>query len=64
MKNETERKRQTQDKGHNILNIIGKIIGIGIGTVLAVIFVGRVVAISNHFLKTAILKLSGLEREV
>ena len=41
----------------------GKIIGIGIGTVLAVIFVGRVVAIGNHFLKEKILKYSGLERE-
>ena len=30
MKNETERKRQTQDKGHNILNIVGKVIGIGL----------------------------------
>lgn len=39
----------------------GKIIGIGIGTVLAVIFVGRVVAVGNHFLKAGILKLSGLE---
>ena len=39
----------------------GKIIGIGIGTVLAVIFVGRVVAIGNHFLKEKILKHSGLE---
>ena len=46
------------------LAFAGKIIGIGIGTVLAVIFVGRVVAVGNHFLKTAILKLSGLEREV
>ena len=39
----------------------GKIIGIGIGTVLAVIFVGRVVAIGNHFLKEKIIKCSGLE---
>lgn len=38
-----------------------KIIGIGIGTVLAVIFVGRVVAAGNHFFKERILKLSGLE---
>lgn len=39
----------------------GKIIGIGIGTMLAVIFVGRVVAIGNHFLKEKIIKCSGLE---
>lgn len=39
----------------------GKIIGIGIGTILAVIFVGRVVAVGNYFLKAKILKVSGLE---
>ena len=39
----------------------GKIIGIGIGTVLAVIFVGRVVAAGNYFFKEKMLKLSGLE---
>lgn len=38
----------------------GKLIGIGIGTILAVIFVGRVVAVFNHFLKSKILRLSGL----
>lgn len=40
-----------------------KIIGIGIGTVLAVIFVGRVVAVGNHFLKDKIIKCSGLEEK-
>ena len=39
----------------------GEIIGIGIGTVLAVIFVGRVVAVGNHFLKEKIIRYSGLE---
>lgn len=39
----------------------GKTIGIGIGTILAVIFVGRVVAVGNHFFKEKILKNSGLE---
>ena len=38
-----------------------EIIGIGIGTVLAVIFVGRVVALGNHFLKEKIIRYSGLE---
>lgn len=41
----------------------GKIIGIGIGTVLAVIFVGRVVAVGNHFLKEIIIRYSGLEEK-
>lgn len=39
----------------------GKIIGIGIGTILAVIFVGRTVAVFNRFCRGKILKLSGLE---
>lgn len=38
----------------------GKIIGIGIGTILAVIFVGRVVAVGNHFLKEKIIRCCGL----
>ena len=37
MKNETERKRQTQDKGHNILNIVGKVIGIGLWASLIIV---------------------------
>ena len=42
MKNETERKRQTQDKGHNILNIVGKVIGIGLwASLIIVCFVNR-----------------------
>lgn len=42
----------------------GKIIGIGIGTVLAVILVGRVVAVGNHFLKEKIVRYSGLDERV
>lgn len=38
-----------------------KIIGIGLGTVLSVIFVGRVVALGNHFLKEKMLRACGLE---
>ncbi len=38
-----------------------KIIGIGVGTILAVIFVGRVVAVGNHLFKKKIVKCSGLE---
>lgn len=38
-----------------------KVIGIGAGTVLAVIFVGRVVAIGNYLLKDKIIKCGGLE---
>ena len=37
-----------------------KLIGVGIGTILAVIFVGRVVAVFNHFFKDKLLKASGL----
>lgn len=40
----------------------GKLIGIGMGTILAVIFVGRVVAVFNHFLKDKILRVSGLAK--
>lgn len=39
----------------------GKIIGVGIGTVFAVIFVGRVVAVFNRFFKKGIERLSGLQ---
>lgn len=43
------------------MTFAGKIIGIGVGTILAVIFVGRVVAIFNYFFKEKIMKLSGLK---
>lgn len=39
-----------------------KIIGIGMGTVLSVIFVGRVVAVGNYFLKEKIIRCIGLDR--
>ena len=39
----------------------GKIIGIGIGTVIAVIGVGRVIAVFNHFLKKKMAVLAGIE---
>lgn len=41
----------------------GRLIGIGVGTILAVIFVGRVVAVFNHFCRDKVLKLSGLEAQ-
>lgn len=41
----------------------GKLIGVGVGTILAVIFVGRVVAVFNYFWKDKIVKLSGLEMD-
>lgn len=40
----------------------GKLIGIGIGTILAVIFVGRVVAVFNAFCKNKVMKLSGIDK--
>ncbi len=39
----------------------GKWIGIGVGTILAVIFVGRAVAVYNYFCKDTVSKLSGLK---
>lgn len=39
----------------------GKLIGIGVGTILAVIFVGRAVAVYNYFCKDKVSKLSGLK---
>lgn len=39
----------------------GRLVGIGVGTILAVIFVGRVVAVYNHFCKDRVLRLSGLK---
>lgn len=39
----------------------GKLIGIGVGTILAVIFVGRTVAVFNYFCKDTVSKLSGLK---
>lgn len=39
----------------------GQFIGIGIGTVVAVIGVGRVIAVFNHFLKGSMAKLAGVD---
>lgn len=39
----------------------GKIIGIGIGTVIAVIGVGRVIAVFNHFFKKKMAILAGVD---
>lgn len=41
----------------------GGLIGIGIGTVLAVIFVGRVVAVGNYLFKNQITKMSGVKSD-
>lgn len=41
--------------------LAGKVYGIGIGTLLAMLFVGRVIALINHFFKVSMLKASGLE---
>lgn len=41
----------------------GELVGIGIGTILAVIGVGRVVAVYNRFFKEGQLKLSDLEEK-
>ena len=38
----------------------GQLHGIGIGTLLAVIWVGRVIALFNHFTKNFLLKTAGL----
>lgn len=39
----------------------GRLIGVGLGTVLAVIGVGRVIAVFNHFFEKKMAKLSGTE---
>ncbi len=41
----------------------GKLIGVGIGTVLAVIGVGRVIAVFNHFCMEKMDVLAGMEQE-
>jgi uncharacterized membrane protein YczE len=38
----------------------GRLIGVGLGTVLAVIGVGRVIAVFNHFVKEKMNKLAGI----
>ena len=39
----------------------GRLHGIGIGTVLAVILVGRTIAVFNHFTKEKLTALAGIE---
>ena len=39
----------------------GHLIGIGIGTVLSMIGVGRVIAVFNHFTKDKLVKAAGVE---
>ena len=42
----------------------GHIIGLGVGTVLAVIFTGRVIAVYNYFLKHPMQSLAGIATEL
>lgn len=39
----------------------GKLHGIGIGTIIAMIAVGRIIAVFNHFTKEKLIKLTGVE---
>jgi len=41
----------------------GKLYGIGVGTILSVIGVGRVIAFFNHFAKAKMVSLAGVEDE-
>lgn len=43
------------------LSLAGRLVGVGIGTVLAVIGVGRTIAVFNHFAKEKMCQLSGVE---
>ena len=38
------------------------LMGVGIGTVISMVFVGRVISVFNHHFKDRILKLAGLEK--
>lgn len=42
----------------------GQLIGVGVGTVLAVIGVGRVIALINHFGRVRMLQLAGIEESM
>jgi hypothetical protein len=35
--------------------------GIGIGTIIAMVVVGRIIAVFNHFTKEKLIKLTGVE---
>lgn len=39
----------------------GKLHGIGIGTIIAMVVVGRIIAVFNHFTKEKLIKLTGVE---
>ena len=41
--------------------ISGKLYGIGIGTIIAMIAVGRIIVLFNHFTKEKLIKLTGVE---
>ena len=41
--------------------ISGKLYGIGIGTIIAMVVVGRIIAVFNHFTKEKLIKLTGVE---
>lgn len=43
------------------LSLRGQLIGVGIGTVLAVIGVGRIIALFNHLAQEKMERLSGIE---
>ena len=42
----------------------GHIIGLGIGTILAVIFTGRVIAVYNYFLKHSMQNIAGITTQL
>lgn len=39
----------------------GKIYGVGIGTIIAMVAVGRIIAVFNHFTKKKLMQVTGLE---
>ena len=43
------------------LMFTGHLVGIGIGTILSMIGVGRVIAVFNHFAKEKLIKSAGVE---
>ena len=43
------------------LGFAGQLVGIGIGTVLAMVGVGRTIAVFNHFTYDRMMRLSGVE---
>ena len=45
------------------LFLTGHLVGIGVGTILAMLGVGRVIAVFNHFTYEKLAGLAGIERE-